>query len=131
MSKRTITLTNRPPVTISEENWPVIASANDKEFDNEYEFQANRISKWFAAVRQHKDGRAIVYATYSHDSRWQGERGYSAKCGMIVDAGGDIIYAINRVCSDIAGMPCYGEDCGRWQTIEAELIASLPAEELD
>jgi len=132
-TKRTITLTGRPPVSITEKNWPVLASASDKEFDNQYEFQANRISGWFVGVRKHDDGRAIVYATYSHSSQWQGARGYSAKRGVLLPAEctmDDIVNAINEVCSDMEGAECAGEDNARWPTLCSECISDLPAEEL-
>lgn len=135
MSKtRTITLTDRPPVTIDEDKWPLIASVSDKEYDNQYEFQANRISKWFFAVRQHDDGRVIVYATYSYDTAWQGARCYAAKHGDLLPAGTDsagIVASINDVARRMEAAECNGEDSGRWATLAADCIADLPAETLD
>lgn len=131
MEKRTITLTNRPPVVINDENWPLIASASDKEFDNQYESQANQISKWFVGVRQHEDGRAIVYATYSYTNNWAGARDFHAKRGVLLPPGQDLVAAINEVCDDIAGAECDGEDNARWKTIAAECVADLPAEVLE
>ncbi|HMP03552.1 MAG TPA: hypothetical protein PKC45_13730 [Gemmatales bacterium] len=86
MSTRTITLTGRPPVNISEDAWPIVASAADKEWDNRYECQANEISRWHVTVRQHDDGRAIVYATYSYTSNWANSRCYAAKRGVLLAA---------------------------------------------
>mgnify|MGYP001576581350 CR=1 FL=1 len=51
---RTITLTDRPPVTIREDAWPVRAAA--KWWDGAYESQANRTAS--VRVREHEDGRA-------------------------------------------------------------------------
>lgn len=130
MAIRTITLTDRTPVRIEDENWKMIASASDKEFDNQYEFQANRISKWFIGVRQHADGRAIVYATYSYSSNWQGARDYSAKHGELLAIGADIVRAIKDVAAEMSACECDGEDGMRWTTLADECIADLPAEEL-
>ncbi|MDD4888738.1 MAG: hypothetical protein PHU85_02315 [Phycisphaerae bacterium] len=131
MSKRTITLTNRAPVTIDEDNWPTIAEATDSEHDGEVECQATRKSKWSVRVRKHSDGRAIVYATYSYDTNWRNARCYSAKRGILVASGGDLVAAIREVCDDIAYAECDEEDAERWPTLAAECIANLPAEELD
>lgn len=134
MANRTITLSGRAPVTINEDNWPVIAKASDKDWDNQYEFQANQISKWFVGVRQHADGRAIVYATYSYTSNWQGARCYAAKRGDLLPAGSsmqDICKAIKSVCHDIAGAEHYGEDANRWDALANECIADMPAEVID
>lgn len=139
MSNRTITLTNRPPVTINEDAWPVIAKATDKEHDGQVECQANRTSEWSVRVRQHDDGRTIVYATYSYDTNWQGRRSYSAKRGVLLPAGAsaaesndDIICrTIREVCADIAQAECDGDDAQRWDTLANECIADLPAEVLE
>lgn len=135
MAKRIITLTDRPPVTVDEDKWQVIAKASDYEHDGQVECQANRRSKWTVTVRQHEDGRTIVYATYSYSSNWQGARDYAAKRGVLLtaeqatDAG--IVQTIRAVCEDIASAECDGNDAERWPTLAAECIADLPAEELE
>lgn len=126
--KRIITLTDRPPVRIIEADWPVIASATYRAHDGQIECQANR--RWDGAirVRQHADGRAIIYATASYDSQWQGERGYSLRGGEILQAGSDLAAAISRV---HASLEDAGVDTGRgWDALAAECIADLPAEDL-
>lgn len=131
---RTITLTGRPPVKINEDAWPLIASATAKDWDNQYEFQANVISKWGVYVRQHEDGRTIVYATYSYTSNYQNARCYAAKRGVMLPAGSDdaaICEAITEVCDDIARAEHEGEGADRWQTLAAECIADMPAVELE
>lgn len=131
--KITVVLSNRPPVRIDEADWPRIATASEKDYDNQYEFQANQVSRWSVTVRQHEDGRAIVYAVYSYSSNWQGSRGYSAKAGQLLSADCDtkaIVAAINEVCGEIAACEHYGEDAARWVTLARDCIADLPAEEL-
>ena len=133
MSKRTITLTGRPPVSIDEDAWPVIAKSTDNDFDGQYDFQANRTSDWNCRVRRHEDGRAIVYATYSFDCRFQGERNLEAKRGELLPAGtsdDDICAAIARVCADIADAEHHGEDASRWPTLAADCVADMPSHEL-
>jgi len=132
--KRTITLTNRPPVAVCEDAWPIIATARDREFDGQYDFQANQISKWFMGVRQHEDGRAIVYATYSYESRWAGSRDYSAKHGELLPAGAsaaDIVTAIRAVAERMTCAESHAEDSERWSAVMNECIADLPAEILE
>lgn len=134
MSKRTITLTDRPPVTIEEDNWDVIAIASDNEHDGKVKSQANIESNWWIKVRQHDDGRAIVSASYSYRSNWQNARDYSAKRGIVLPATSDsaaIIAAIKEVCADIATAEHHGDEADRWPTLAAECIADLPAEELE
>ena len=134
MSNRTVSLTNRPPVTISDDNWPLIATASDKDYEGQVECQSFRTSKWFIGVRQHEDGRAIVYATYSYSTAWQSERSLSAKRGVLLPIGTDddaICSAIRDVCGDIAGAEASGSDADRWTELSAECQANMPAEVLE
>lgn len=113
--KRTITLTERPPVVIAEDNWPVIACATDH--DNQHECQANTV--WLIRVRQHEDGRAIVYAVKDSGPGGQCIGFRATRAGELLASGDEICAAIRRVgeaadCSDLI------DDC----------IADLPAEEL-
>jgi hypothetical protein len=129
--KLTITLTGRAPVTIDKEAWPFIATSGDKEFDNQYEFQANRISKWDLDVRQHADGRAIVYARYSYRSQFQGARDHSVRGGELLPDSSDLPEAIRRVGEWMASQEHQDEDAKRWESLINECIADLPAVELE
>lgn len=110
--KLTITLTGRRPVSIIKADWPVVASAKD--WDNEHECQANRTYKLL--VRQHQDGRALVYGIYDTDFTYEnGRRG-----GEMVEADADIPAAIKRV----------GEYLEMSRDLIDECVADLPAEDL-
>jgi hypothetical protein len=111
--KLTITLTGRTPVTITKEKWPVIASAHT--WDGQYDFQSFR--HWHLKVRQHKDGRAIVYGV--HTSAHQGES--DRRGGEMLDTGANIPDAIQRVAESLEFSPLMAEQC----------IADLPAVEVD
>ena len=124
---RTITLTDRPPVRIREEQWPVIAHGLHRAHDGQVECQANRTWKTDIRVRQHEDGRSIVYGTYDYDSAWQGERGVDARDGVLLDAGEDLVAAIRSVGASMAEA---GGDDHRIAEAVRQCIADLPAEEL-
>jgi hypothetical protein len=111
---RTITLTDHAPVRVREDHWPIIASA--RSHDGQVECQANR--RWYLTVRQHEDGRTIVYGHYS--SAFSNERDLYA--GELLDAttdGDAIVSAIRSV----------GGRCGCDELID-ECIADLPAIDL-
>lgn len=109
---RTITLTDRVPVRIREDLWPQIAHGNWGD-NAAIPSQSNRGCD--IRVRQHADGRAIVYATSW--SQWQGARGWSG--GELLAPGDDIPAAIRRVGSELN------------EVAVRECIADLPAERLD
>jgi hypothetical protein len=109
---RTITLTGRRPVKIVEDEWPVIAVGKDH--GGQIECQADR--SWVVRVRQHADGRALIYGVY--ETRWQGESG--SRGGKMLDAGDDII----------AGIRSVAESIGASEDVAQECIADLPAEEI-
>ena len=112
---RTITLTGRPPVTIKESAWPKIAGGRVHD-GGEFDHQANRSGTLI--VRQHADGRAIVYGIYV--TCWQNER--NKRAGELLDAGADLPAAIYRVADAIG----YGET-----ELAESTIADLPPVELD
>ena len=134
--KITITMTDRAPVTIAKADWPLVARADWH--SGAIECQANEIA--FMRVREHRDGRRIVYGvrTSGNGGMPAGYRG--ADAGFLVAAatldgmrqpdddgplvstqpdGAETIRAIRRV----AGLIDKGE-------LGNELIADLPAEEL-
>lgn len=128
--KLTITLTDRKPIIIIKDNWPVVASSEDKEFDNEYEFQANRTSNWRLTVRQHSDGRTIVYGVYTYSSNYQNDKSVQIRGGEMLDVGADAIPVIRRV-GNWMQERTPGDDAGRWENLINECIGDLPADELD
>lgn len=111
MTVRTITMTNRPPVRIEDDNWPVLAEGS--EFDGQFEAQANR--RAWIKVRQHEDGRTLVYGKYT--TCYQGERDRAG--GELLQPGADIVAAIRRM-SNLLG----------WENLDQRVIADLPAEDI-
>lgn len=110
--RRTITLSGRPPVTIAEDDWPMIASAS--KHDGQVPSQAFR--NWGLYARQHADGRVLVYGVYS--TLWKGE--HDRRGGELISAGDDIAATIQRV----------GESVDLPEHLIEECIADLPPEEL-
>lgn len=121
--KRTITLTNRRPVVVNEDEWPVIAQAKGDSFvgrDYTRRQQAlarNEVDTYSLRVRQHADGRCIVYGVFA-GSIWTGHD--DCRCGELLDKGADVVAVIRAV----------GEDCGFPESVIQACIADLPAEEI-
>lgn len=126
MASRTITLTDRRPITIDEEKYPVIALA--KYHDGQVECQANR--KWTIIVREPLDSsaRRIVYGIY--DTNYQNST--SLRGGYIIDLDGDAngdaktldrltVEKIKAVAAHINAPSHLTDAC----------IAHMPAEEID
>lgn len=122
--KITITLSDRAPITIVADDWPVVARADWH--DGQVRCQANR--ERFIKVREHEDGRRIVYGCYT--TNWQKERGAAAGYVLerpeplgertgLSDRDADTIRAIRRVAGVIGDAQ-----------LADEVIADLPAEEL-
>lgn len=119
---RTITLSDRPPVRIAEDEWPTIAKAEGDSWTSldysRYQQALNQgeLDEWWMRVRQHADGRAIVYGRYSTGWNPQGEEWAG---GALLAAGEDIASAIRRVGEDHVPDRCI-----------RECIADLPAEQI-
>ena len=108
----TISLTGRAPVRIVKDDWPIIAYA--KEWDNTYECQANRT--WKLSVRQHDDGRSIVYGLFT--TQFQNEKNRAG--GELLKQGDDIAAAIQRVAHSLGFDDLLAQKC----------IDDLPAEDI-
>ena len=109
----TVILTGRRPVRVRKDAWPVVAYAEDH--DGQVRSQADRV--WRLVVRQHADGRALVYGVFQ--SSWANE--HDRRGGVLVPAGGDVPAAIHQVADDL----------GLGERLAEEAIADLPAEDLD
>ena len=103
----TITMTGARPVRIRKDLWPILTSGSGKSTGRE----------WRMTVRQHADGRAIVYGRYS--TQWEGER--DKRAGTMASAGEDLVGPIDQIATELDAP----EDARR------ECIAGLPAQELN
>lgn len=127
---RTITLTGRRPVTIDEAEWPVIARASDDDYqgnDPALHQQASdqgELDEYTLRVRQHADGRAIVYGTYTEG--WHtGHEGLTHAGEIVTNPPGD--YSARRIEDAVERV---GETLGIPAQLVADCIADLPAERL-
>ena len=118
-----ITLSDASPVSIDPEAWPIVARADWH--DGQVECQAN--NERTIRVREHADGRRIVYGRQfaGNGGQYMGTR--NPEAGYLIPAGesrhgeGDeaTIRAIRRVAGAI------GDD-----ELGAECIGDLPAQEI-
>lgn len=128
--KRTITLTDRAPVRILESEWPVVASGDHDEHDGQVRCQANRTTEITIRVRQHTDGRAVVYGIYDYSSNFEGEANLNIRAGELCAVGADLAAAIRAVGTDvIAQLDGRGNETAVRDVIN-ECIADLPAVDL-
>lgn len=113
-----IFMSERAPVSVDPDEWPTIASGSD--YSGAHECQANET--WFIKVREHQDGRRLVYG--SNDAGpggmrlgWRGNAG-----GFLLPSDCDkqeTVRAIRRV-AGIIGNDRVADEC----------IGDLPPERL-
>lgn len=124
---RTITLTGRRPVKINEDEWPVVAKATGDSFagnDGSQHAQASvqgELDTYNIIVRQHADGRALVYAVVSGATAWTGTGDYR---------GGEMVSALIDLPSAIESVGRLAVEHGLPEALIRECIADLPAEDL-
>ena len=124
--QRTITMTNRSPVKIYDDEWPVIAEGSHEAWDNTHKFQANRTWDGWIKVRQHADGRRIVYGCDVYTTQWQGASGYRYCGGLLLSADADISEAVR----DLAGQLMERGADEYMRQVAHECIANLPPEQI-
>lgn len=121
---RKITLSDRAPVTVVERDWPVIAKATGDSCDSfDYARHQQAVSRgecdrYYLTVRQHEDGRSVVYAVLDAATAWTHSE--TRREGQVLDAGANVASAIRTV----------GERCGLPDSVIRDCIAALPAEQL-
>lgn len=118
--KLTITLTGRPPVTVTKDRWPILASGTWHD-GRQVECQANRRSRLI--VRQSEIGirhGTIVYGVYT--TQWQGES--DRRAGVYLD---DPETTIEQIVDAIREV---GEYLDFSRELIDECIANLPAVDL-
>lgn len=117
---RTITLTDRNPVKIREDEWPQIASGDERpgSFANGTPKPDYETDRYTIRVRQHADGRVLVYGVVDAATAWT--RTEDWRGGELLAKGGDIAAAIKRV----------GKDGEMPESVIRACVADLPAEEL-
>jgi hypothetical protein len=121
--QRTITLTDRAPVKIDEEKWPVIAFGDAS--SGQYDFQA--FDKAWLKVRRHEDGRTIVYGGAGDgDGGGRPER-ETRRGGYLLPSPDGTPGAIQDLVDTLSDTS-YCEGLAEWAG--RECLANLPAEEL-
>lgn len=116
--KLKITMSERLPVTIDPELWPVIARAY--RHDGSVESQAN--NEYDIVVREHGDGRRIVYGSHEAGDGGQCPDFRATRVGFLIDrdpTAAETIRAIRR-CGGAIGDDRLAADC----------IGDLPSEEI-
>lgn len=127
----TITLTDARPARIVKADWPIVAQASDDSYGggdycrHEQALSRGECDRYRLVVRQHADGRAIVYAVVDAAiSAWHAPAGgEDYRGGELLDAGADLVAAIQRVGGE-AVRHAFPERLIR------ECIADLPAVEV-
>ena len=128
----TITLTGRQPVKIKKPDWPVVAEASENDRHGAQIGNApNRETDWSIKVRQHEDGRSIVYAIYGYVTSFTGEKGLDLRGGELLTKDANIPAAVERVADTIAArLPDEDANARVFARIAQECIADLPAVEI-
>ena len=75
-------------------------------------------------MRQHSDGRTIVYGTHDESSQFRDTENKLIRRGTLLCSGEDTIAAIREVCDSLAD----ASENDRWRELAQECIADLPAE---
>jgi len=138
---RTITLTDRPPVRIREDNWPMVANGYSDHYAG-VEEQGEPLSVWqvWLTVRQHADGRMLCYGRATRDI--DGKPDYVVRAGELYEtrhSDGDLAAAVAALrvlrAQLLSALPTQDETQSELlpkllDRAQQEALASLPAEDI-
>ena len=120
-----ITLTDHAPVRISKDKWPVLSSVNETLYSDDPDPSSNDKVKSGVVrliVRQHQDGRAIVYGVHENDDPLGNDDfSYNRRGGELLPSASDLPATIKRV----------GTSLGINEELIQACIAGHPAVDLD
>lgn len=118
-----IPMSEQRPIRIVKADWPSVAYGED--YSGEYDFQA--FDGVYIRVRQHADGRTVVYGEAGD---WKGggrpER-ENRSAGFLLAKGDDVVRAIRRVAGILADTACIGDMA---HAAARRCISDLPDEEV-
>lgn len=127
MSKRiTIPLTDRRPVSISEDEWPLIVRVSGDSCEirdparHDQAVEQGQADTYEMEVRQHADGRTLVYGRFDEAQWSESDHPGPSHAGGLVEPGGDVVTEIRNV----------GDKLYLSQTLIADCIAGLTPQEL-
>jgi len=123
-TQRTITLTGRAPVRITDAAWPVIASARADSYQSpdysrhQQALAGGELDRYPLRVRRPADGWTLVYGILSGARAWTGTE--DRRGGVLLEDGDDVAAACARV----------GRDVGLPDSVIRECVADLPVEDI-
>lgn len=126
MSTRIITMTNRPPIQINDDEWSVLAEATGDSFRGDYgrrnqALQQGECDRYTLKVRQHDDEqRVIVHGVFDAATDWTGHEDIRGGVLLNNPSTADIVAAIREV----------GDYCHIPEAVIRNCIADMPAEVL-
>lgn len=130
--QRTITLTDRPPVTIREDQWPIIARASHRPGSMRHGTPVpdSETDEYSIRVRAHVDGRAIVYGVVDAATVWTGTQNWRG--GALIEAYQHAGITRPDMAAIVAAIRHIGSQAQGWMpdSVVRECIADLPAETL-
>lgn len=123
----TIYMSERRPVEV-DERWEIIAIGTNKNWDGQYEFQANRIWSTCVEVRENRevDGY-LVYGKYEYFSNFQNDSSCEVYAGHLITNREDLPRALNWVTHDLIDQ---GADDDLVRRAAKNCLHDLPAEQI-
>ncbi|PWT73951.1 MAG: hypothetical protein C5B60_07515 [Chloroflexi bacterium] len=95
---KTFLMTDRPPVSIREDQWPVVVEGEEDWYNSLRNggHDATREVHVHIGLRKHEDGRVLAYGSYQYITLWQDERNFRHRVGRLFgDANAPIANAGN------------------------------------